>query len=120
MSDSTDAFDDGLDEDDINHFIVELQRIIHESPPGMQAKFARTISYLQSKKKTMIEDKASFVLKKDEVVDPKQMLEQLLEIIDNYRSKPNSPEKFNKLMELTHLREKISQEKRLSTPEMKK
>jgi hypothetical protein len=115
-----DAFDDGLDEDDINHFIVELQRIIHESPPGMQAKFARTISYLQSKKKAIIDDKSAFGLKKDEVIDSKQLLEQLLEIIDNYRSKPNSPEKFNKLMELTHLREKISQEKRQNTPEIKK
>jgi hypothetical protein len=38
------------DPDDYEGFIKELQRIIEESPPGMQAKYARLINMLSKKR----------------------------------------------------------------------
>ncbi len=43
------------DPDDYDGFIKELQRIIEESPPGMQAKYARLINML-SKKRNLLRE----------------------------------------------------------------
>lgn len=93
--------------EDYDHYIGELQRIIDESPPGMQARFARLINYLSQKRsdlKRITEDDGS--------VDKKEIYQMILGRVEKeLEQSDNSGQKFQDLLELARLREFISQQK---------
>jgi uncharacterized FlaG/YvyC family protein len=105
--------DDAVDEEDLEHFIGELQRVIHdfdedeENPePGMQARFARTISTLKQQK---IELKEKRIVPMPEVkASKKQIYGELHGIIDEMQHKNYNMSKFERLLKLAKLREDIS------------
>ncbi|MCP4764627.1 MAG: hypothetical protein GY870_22825 [archaeon] len=95
------------DPEDYEYNIKELQRIIHDHPeiPGMQSRFARSIMYLQNKKK-MIKEGTN-------TLDDKQHYIRLLKIIEEDLDSAfvSGSHKFKNLLSLAKLREKISEEK---------
>ncbi|MBD3352611.1 MAG: hypothetical protein GF364_14075 [Candidatus Lokiarchaeota archaeon] len=110
MADENDEPNDGrsYDLDDYETYISELQRIIDESPPGMQARFARLINYLSGKKRLL--EKAT---DDSEIVDKKELYKLMLEKIEKeLETNPHQDEKFQDLLQLAKLREYINTQKR--------
>ena len=96
-----------VDEDGYNSFIDELLGIIEESPPGMQARFARAIKYLKRKKKI-----AKSSVDRTGKFDPKKMHDELVKVInDDIELIDTYGDKFEVLMMISKLREIISQNK---------
>lgn len=93
--------------EDYDHYIEELQRIIDESPPGMQARFARLINYLKNKRSDLEK-----ITEDDGTVDKKEVYHMILSRVEEeLEEKGPSDEKFQDLLELARLREFISQQK---------
>ena len=108
--------DDGLDEEDLEHFIGELQRIIVEfdataDTKGMQGRFARTISYLQGKKRGLSTPQPSYH-RKVETESKEQIYDDLFAVIETLQGRDYGRKKFKTLLKLAKLREEIAREKK--------
>lgn len=89
------------DIEDYDYFINELQRIIEESPPGMQAKFARTISLLQEKKQQLKK-----LSENENRTSRNNMYKEMFRIVeDDTELMKINKEKFQKLLKLAKIRE---------------
>jgi hypothetical protein len=105
---------DDLEEEDFDFFIKDLQRIIDESPPGMQARFARTINYLKEKKKTL---KSLGKLLQTE--DKKEIYHKVLKLVDGeLETNVYSEDKFQNVLSLVKLREELAAKKVAENPSM--
>lgn len=108
--------DDDLEEEDFDFFIKDLQRIIDESPPapGMQSQFARTISYLKEKKKTL---KALGKLMVNE--EKQEIYRKVLKLVDGeIETQVYSEDRFQNVLQLVKMREELSERKAAETPKM--
>lgn len=105
--------DESYDVEDFDFNIKELQRIIEESPPGMQARFARIIGALREKRLMLS------TIKIKEITHSKEDLYcMILKKVENEIEMASDPaEKFGLLLELTKIRESLTikkQNKRIS------
>ena len=112
---------DTLDDEDYGHFIEELRRVIHDyepDEPGMQARFARTINFLNQKK---------VALKKEEFLalqgpmDKKDVLTKLSDLLaireDSLVNKNKyGSSKFNLVMKMAKAREELASKKKNIPP----
>jgi hypothetical protein len=108
--------DDDLEAEDFDFFIKDLQRIIDESPPapGMQSQFARTISYLKEKKKTL---KALGKLFVNE--EKQELYRKVLKLVDGeIETQVYSEDRFQNVLQLVKMREELSERKAAETVKM--
>jgi len=98
-----------FEQDDYQHFIEELQRIIYEAPAGkggMQAKFAKTIKYLKEKQNLV-------KVFHGRAIGNEELFKRLFEVVEHDLEDTSYDEnKFENVLVLTKLREFISQEKK--------
>ena len=90
--------DDAPDREDYEFFIKEMQRIIDESPEGMQTQFARTIANLQQQrlKVTATNQLNTAGKSKEEIYD------QLVEMLKESEQEPwFATSKFQKLLKFS-------------------
>jgi hypothetical protein len=108
---SDDFENEGPDQEDYDHFIKEMQRILEESPPGMQAQFARTISQLKERK-TLMKETAS--LNGSTQPANKQQFDELMKVVEKHEFEKgvSLSMKFKNLLKLALLREELSEAKK--------
>ena len=96
-----------MTEKDIGEFIKEVQNILQDSPPGWQAKFARTISNMQSQKQLVQSSKNTSLFP-----DNKEMFKRMMrKIEEELESTRFDHQKYDDLLTLAKLRELISNQK---------
>jgi len=101
---------DDLEVADYNYFIEELQRIIDDSPPGMQARFARTVTDLKHQKMLLQSATTKNLTVKPSLEAAYNEVAKWMEENEDVPGFKQS--RFQNLMKLAHLREKLSQAKK--------
>jgi hypothetical protein len=96
-----------LNEKDINDFISQLQCVLQDSPPGWQAKFARTISNMQLQKQLVQSNKNNTIIPNNEELF-KRMMKKIEEELESTRF---DQQKYDDLLALAKLRELLSKQK---------
>lgn len=108
---TTDAEDDSPEKDDYEYFIKELQKIIDESPSGMQASFARAIAQLKQSAHQNIIVKKFIAESKEKKLSREQIRRKIMELLsedlDDDTPEPAS-KKFRKMLQVARLREELS------------
>jgi hypothetical protein len=94
-------------ENDLEDFINEFQRILQESPPGWQAKFARAIYNLKAQKNLVKSNS-----KDAKTPDNRELFSRIMKKIENeLESTQFDRQKYHDLLTLAKLRELISNQK---------
>lgn len=97
------------DPDDYDGFIKELQRIIEESPPGMQAKYARLINMLSKKRNLLREVMKEVSHTKD--LDDKEIYKLIIDKLQkSIREGHDNEDGFKNLLDLARLREYLAED----------
>ena len=96
-----------FDAEDLEDFINEFQRILNESPPGWQAKFARAINNLKIQR-----DLVKSTKKYDSTTDNQELFKKIMKKIeDELEYTQLDHQKYHNLLTLAKLRELISAQK---------
>jgi hypothetical protein len=105
--------------EDFEMFIVELQKLIEEAPPGYQSKFARVIADLQQKRILKLAVLRDLLHRKPgEEFDYEYLLQTLLRGINDPSAKTS--ERFDAAFRLAQLRaQKSSESETAGTPPKK-
>ena len=97
----------GLDENDFEYVIDEIQEIMEDTPMQMRVKMLKTLSRLREKKRFVMPSRG-----KGREISKEEIYERILKFVeDDLEGASYNSSKFENIMLLTKLRENINQSK---------